>query len=37
MVKEDSEKAGSKLKLKTFAPWEKSNDKPRQCRDIILP
>ena len=37
MVKEDSEKAGSKLKLKTFAPWKKSNDKPRQCRDIILP
>ena len=37
IVKEDSEKAGSKLKLKSFAPWEKSNDKPRQCRDIILP
>ena len=36
-VKEDSEKAGSKFKLKTFAPWEKSNDKHRQCRDIILP
>ena len=36
-VKEDSEKAGSKFKLKTFARWEKSNDKPRQCGDIILP